>query len=579
MSLPAIFAAHRSRFLSSEDLADRLEQAIAKARSLGVTPSDALSCLETLLCYAPYNTTLHHELARLHAQLGNQESFADHLSVCYDMNPSQCTELLEDPLLKGFLSDEEHAQVWDALKQEALSRKWNVVSFLQIAPSYGPSEVELQWKNDDLDAIDRFYYALPEGVDRWVRPQMDRLGFLVEGSRITLESNADRTYCFYGLLHQAIRDIAPFVQDAHFFMSTSCKDFFDECWIVAQQFFFRRHPSVGYDSEEQLLFLQTFLRQTPEYALLRNALSHEWTRDASVFVRFFVQGDQAYQQKAEFALDQSLFFDSQNPEVFYQKAQIALYQKQTSSALEALQACIRYDAHHFHAHYALGKLHFDAQDYAKAIASFDRAAAEKPHYNELQLYRGMALSALGRHTEAKIAYLLDIEHIPYYNSFSCNLAGNKLYQRADYQEALLYYEAVFPKHRIYEADLAQREAKSTSSSTFYQQRRDEIFSREIRALYGKAACFFALEDYPQAIAVYEQILQRSPEEKAAYQHCATSYLRLHQYEKAEDCLRRYLEKVPNDPTALRDLGNVLTKTGKHAEAEDCFEKAKRYAAA
>gem|GEM_PF-4348610 len=579
MSFPAIFADHRSRFLSSGDLAERLEQALAKARTIGATPSDALPSLEALLCHAPYDTTLHHELARLYAQLGNQEAFAYHLSICYDMNSSKSAQLSEDPLLKGSLSDEAFAQVWDDLKQNALSRKWNVVSFLQIAPSYGPSEVELQWKNDDLDAIDRFYYALPEGMDRWVRPQMDRLGFLAEGSRITLESNADRTYCFYGLLHQTIREIAPFVLDAHFFMSTSSEDFFDECWILDQQFFFRRHPSVGYDSEEQLLFLETLLRQTPEYALLRNALSHEWGRDASVFVRFFVQGDQTYQQKAEFALDQSLLFDSQNPEVFYQKAQIALYKKQTSSALEALQTCIRYDARHFHAHYALGKLHFDAEDYAEAITSFDRAAAEKPHYNELQLYRGMALSALGRNIEAKTAYLLDIEHIPYYNSFSCNLAGNKLYQRAAYQEALLYYEAVFPKHRIYEADLAQREAKSTSSSTFYQQRRDEIFSREIRALYGKAACFFALEDYPQAIAAYEEILQRSPEEKAAYQHCAASNLRLHQYEKAEDCLRRYLEKFPNDPTALRDLGNVLTKAGKHAEAEDCFEKAKRYAPA
>ncbi len=576
MSFSAIFEAHRSRFLSPTDLARRIEETIEQAQAIGTTASDGLSALQALLPHAPYDTRLHYELARIHADLGNQEDLVHHLSICHDMNPQKATELSEDSSLKGSLSEEAHTQVWGEIKGQAISRRWNVVSFLQIAPSYGPSEAELQWIDEDLDAIQRFFDALPDGVDRWVRPEMDRLGFLVEGSCITLEGNADRTYCFYGLLHQAIRDLAPFVQDVHFFMSRESEDFFDECWIVDQQLFFLRHASIGYDNEERLLFLEQLLHQTPDYALLRNALSNEWAMDASVCVRFFVQGDNTYQSKAEFALEKSLSFEAKHPDPFYLKAQMALHLGEKTSALEALETCVTYCPHHFHAHYLLGKLHFEATNYAEALAALDRAAAEKPYYNELQLYRGMTLSALERHEEANAAYLLDIEHIPHYNSFSCNAAGHKLYQNQRYKEALLYYAAVFSKHRLYETELAEREAKSTSDSTFYQQRRDEIFSREIRALYGKGACFFALEDYPQAIAAYEEILQRSPQEKTAYQYGAAAFQRLEQYEKAADLFRRYLADHPEDPTMLCDLGSVLAKAGKQDEAEACFAKAKQH---
>src|SRR5438477_8356022 len=87
----------------------------------------------------------------------------------------------------------------------------------------------------------------------------------------------------------------------------------------------------------------------------------------------------------------------------------------------------------------------------------------------------------------------------------------------------------------------------------------EMFSRGV-----------ALEEdprnHPQAIAVYERVLELDPQHAAAHINLGTLHYNRQDYKAAEEHYRNALAIDPRYALAHFDLGNVLDETGRVAEA-------------
>lgn len=96
---------------------------------------------------------------------------------------------------------------------------------------------------------------------------------------------------------------------------------------------------------------------------------------------------------------------------------------------------------------------------------------------------------------------------------------------------------------------------------------DEQVSSDVATLFSRGV---ALEEdprnQPQAIAVYERVLQLDPKHAAAHINLGTLYYNRQDYKAAEEHYRKAIEIDSRYALAHFDLGNVLDETGRVAEA-------------
>ena len=96
---------------------------------------------------------------------------------------------------------------------------------------------------------------------------------------------------------------------------------------------------------------------------------------------------------------------------------------------------------------------------------------------------------------------------------------------------------------------------------------DEQVSSDVATLFSRGV---ALEEdprnQPQAIAVYERVLQLDPKHAAAHINLGTLYYNRQDYKAAEEHYRKAIEIDARYALAHFDLGNVLDETGRVADA-------------
>ncbi|HUI43332.1 MAG TPA: FG-GAP-like repeat-containing protein [Terriglobia bacterium] len=96
------------------------------------------------------------------------------------------------------------------------------------------------------------------------------------------------------------------------------------------------------------------------------------------------------------------------------------------------------------------------------------------------------------------------------------------------------------------------------------------FSRNYHT-YG--AAYFQAGYFDQALASFEMVVRRDPNDATAHYNLATIYLQKGEPDLARPALLRALEIRPAYPDALNDLGLLASRAGQNGDAESFFRKA------
>ena len=131
--------------------------------------------------------------------------------------------------------------------------------------------------------------------------------------------------------------------------------------------------------------------------------------------------------------------------------------------------------------YEQGLLYGYAEEYAKAIASWDKALEIKPYYHEAWKNRGIALGNLGRWEEAIASYDKALEIKPDKHE-AWNNRGNELGKLGRLEEAIASYDKAL-----------------------------EIKPDDAGAFYNKACCYALQSQIDQAIQNLQQAINLNPD--------------------------------------------------------------------
>lgn len=94
-----------------------------------------------------------------------------------------------------------------------------------------------------------------------------------------------------------------------------------------------------------------------------------------------------------------------------------------------------------------------------------------------------------------------------------------------------------------------------------------------RSDFDRAVAMLKNQDYGQAIALLEKVIEQSPGVTAPYIDIAIAYLRVGKPELAEAHFKTALTLFPEHPLASNEYGFLCRKTGRFAEARAIYEKA------
>jgi Tfp pilus assembly protein PilF len=91
--------------------------------------------------------------------------------------------------------------------------------------------------------------------------------------------------------------------------------------------------------------------------------------------------------------------------------------------------------------------------------------------------------------------------------------------------------------------------------------------------FERAVAMLNDQEYGQAIALLEKVIEQSPGVTAPYINMAIACEHIGKLEQAEEHLKTALLLVPEHPVACNEYGMLFRKTGRFAEARAIYEKA------
>jgi len=91
--------------------------------------------------------------------------------------------------------------------------------------------------------------------------------------------------------------------------------------------------------------------------------------------------------------------------------------------------------------------------------------------------------------------------------------------------------------------------------------------------FERAVAMLNDQEYGQAIALLEKVIEQSPGVTAPYIDIAIAYRHIGKLELVEEHLKTALLLVPEHPAACNEYGLLYRKTGRFAEARAIYEKA------
>jgi len=96
---------------------------------------------------------------------------------------------------------------------------------------------------------------------------------------------------------------------------------------------------------------------------------------------------------------------------------------------------------------------------------------------------------------------------------------------------------------------------------------------ESRRDFDHAVTMLKDQDYGQAIALLEKVIEQSPCVTTPYIDIAIAYQLIGKPEQAEEHLKTALKLIPGHPVACNEYGLLYRKTGRFVEARTMYEKA------
>jgi len=84
--------------------------------------------------------------------------------------------------------------------------------------------------------------------------------------------------------------------------------------------------------------------------------------------------------------------------------------------------------------------------------------------------------------------------------------------------------------------------------------------------YGLGLAYTGLENFENAIALYQQAIEAAPNRAHLHAALASTYVHMHRYTEALDNYKAAIALDPNDEMIQHQLGNVYSKRGESAEA-------------
>jgi tetratricopeptide (TPR) repeat protein len=91
---------------------------------------------------------------------------------------------------------------------------------------------------------------------------------------------------------------------------------------------------------------------------------------------------------------------------------------------------------------------------------------------------------------------------------------------------------------------------------------------DLRALYQEAFDAFTSQEYDEAIARYQRVIEADPTFPLAYQGLAEVYSRKGQLEEAVRAIRKAIELEPDESLFHTSLSRFLQMQGRISEAEE-----------
>jgi tetratricopeptide (TPR) repeat protein len=227
--------------------------------------------------------------------------------------------------------------------------------------------------------------------------------------------------------------------------------------------------------------------------------------------------------------------------------------------------------------YEQGLLYGFAEEYAKAIASYDKALEFKPDKDEAWYNRGNALGNLGRGEEAIASYDKALEIKPDKHE-AWNNRGNALDDLGRGEEAIASYDKALEikpdKHEAWNNrgnaldDLGRWEEAIASYDKALKIKPDlhEAWNNRGNALGN-------LGRWEEAIASYDKALKIKPDLHEAWNNRGNALDDLGRWEEAIASYDKALEFKPDKHEAWNNRGNALDDLGRWEEAIASYDKA------
>ena len=228
-------------------------------------------------------------------------------------------------------------------------------------------------------------------------------------------------------------------------------------------------------------------------------------------------------------------------------------------------------------HFRRGNRHYDAGEYADAIAEYTQAIALDPKYAAAYNNRGAANNHLGKYTEAIAdctqAIILDPKYAAAYNNrgYANNHLGKYAEAIADYTQAI----ALDPKYAVAYNNRGNAYAdlgKYAEAIADYTQA-IALDPKYAAAYNNRGYVYNDLGKYAEAIADCTQAIALDPKNAAAYNNRGYAYRNLGKYAEAIADYTQAIALDPKNAAAYNNRGYAYDDLGKYAEAIADYDQA------
>lgn len=260
---------------------------------------------------------------------------------------------------------------------------------------------------------------------------------------------------------------------------------------------------------------------------------------------------------------------------------VALHQQgQTGLARAIYQQVLAQQAHHPDALHLLGVIELQQDNAARAVQLITQALEGKPNDAGFHCNLGLALAALGRHTEALASYERAIALRPRFAEALFNRANQltRLQRHAQAIEGFQQALAIRPDHATthYNLGVAYAQTQQHDQAAACFERALALRPQYPEAWSNLGNAWQALSQHERALACYDKALAMAPGYVHAWSNRGNALLHLGQPTQALASFDQALAIDPACADAHYNRGNVLLQLDRAPEALDAFDTATQF---